>query len=251
MPDQITESKITINDFTRMLASGQNFSFTKFGDGEVRCMRNWLYGENIDGDKYNYWLSKSLKKAFINLAGRPNVYIGRWHVPALVEYLFKFAKKNGIKTINWVNYHFVMNASPIKGTTDFDSFSNDGLLNFVTTIKNSHRKKIFFSNGDNSELKEFFSADIFIETKKNNWSYEYDKYYKQVKEECKDGAILIIAAGMCSKVLISDLLNEFAMTCVDIGSGFDLIATGKYSRPWSHSYEDEMKYYKSILPVDW
>jgi hypothetical protein len=243
-------NEIDLNDFTKMIQLGENFSFTKFGDGEVSCMRRW-FGKNCDGDKYHRQLSRLLKESFVDLAKRSNVYIGRWHFNDLVKYLIDIATKNNINNINWVNYHFIMNASPVQGVTDFNSFSNKKMLEFVKAIKNSSRKKIIFANCDNYKLKDLFSADIFIETKKNNWSYELDDYYKQVEKECSDGVIFIIAAGLCSKVLISKLLKKFDMTCLDIGSGFDLLVTGKHSRPWSHSYQDELLYYKDILPEEW
>lgn len=242
--------EISLNDFTKRIEDGENFSFTKFGDGEVSCMRRW-FGKNCDGDNYHRQLGRSLKEAFTYLAARKDVYIGRWHDSKLVDYLEKMANKKGIDDINWVHYHFVMNASPVGGAEDFNSFTDDKMLNFVKAIKNSKRKKIIFTNGDNKKLGDLFSADTFIETKKNNWSYEFEDYYKKVSAESCDGAILIIAAGLSSKVLIAKLLQNFKMTCIDIGSGFDLLATGKHSRPWAHSYQDELNYYKDILPVKW
>jgi hypothetical protein len=244
------KNKITLNDFTRMIKANNNFSFTKFGDGEISCMRSW-FGKNCDGDKYHRQLSKALKDAFVDLSSRKNMYIGQWHNSEIVEYLKKIAIKQGINDINWVNYHFVMNASPVKGITDFNSFSNNKMLEFVKAINATVRKKILFTNSDNQKLQQLFKTDVFIETKKNNWSYEFNQYYKKVESECVENTILIIAAGLCSKVLMSKLLQKFNITCIDIGSGFDLLATGKHSRPWAHSYQDELSYYKEILPKNW
>jgi|GEM_PF-185918 len=244
------KTNISLPDLTRMIENGENFAFTKFGDGEVSCMRRW-FGKNCDGDTYHRSLGRSLKESFVDLANRQNVYIGRWHNEDLVSYLEKMADKKGIKNINWVDYHFILNASPVEGITNFDSFSNDKMFKFAQALQKTNRKKILFTNGDNKKLKEFFRADIFVETKKNNWSYEFDEYYQRVEKECVDNAILIIAAGLSSKVLITKLLHKFNMTCIDIGSGFDLLATGKHSRPWSHSYQDELNYYKDILPEKW
>ena len=242
---------ITLDDFTMMINHNENFSFTKFGDGEITCMRRWWRGKNCDGDKYHRKLSHDLEGAFIDLIQRKNVYIGQWHSPVMVDYLKKIAIKHDVGNINWVHYHFVMNASPIVGNTDFDSFSNDKIFNFVRAIKDSNRRKILFTNNDNKKLQSLFNADFFIETKKNNWSYEFSKYYEEVESICTDNAILIIAAGLCSKVLISRLLQKFNMTCIDIGSGFDLLATGNNTRGWSHSHQDELNYYKNILPKNW
>jgi hypothetical protein len=241
-------SNVTLEDFANMIGTGKNFVFTKFGDGEVTCMRHWFYGQNCDGDKYNLWLSRALKKAFVSLAARKDAYIGQWHDRTLVSYLDKLAEKHGITEVHYVNYHFVMNASPVPGVTDFDSFANGMMRDFVKALRTTSRKKIVFSNSDNIRLQQIFDADVFIETRKNNWSYEFDSYYRKVEKECADGAILIIAAGMCSKVMIAHLVTKFDMTCIDIGSGFDLLATGRHSRPFNHSYEDEREYYRGVLP---
>lgn len=247
----IDSENVSLYDLAAMIEDGRNFAFTKFGDGEVTCMRRWFYGQNCDGDKYNLWLSRSLERAFVELAKREAAFIGKWHNHELVDYLVKLASKHGVDRINWVNYHFILNASPVAGVTDFDSFANDKMLRFVETIQRSNRKKIIFSNEDNAKLKDLFRADIFIETTKTNWSFKYAEYFEKTKKECADGAILIIAAGMCSKVMIADLLKIYDMTCIDIGSGFDLLASGKNSRSWSHTYQDELDYYKDILPTNW
>jgi len=234
-----------------MVQNGENFIFTKFGDGEIACMKRPWWGRNVDGDRYHRWLSRSLVKAFVNLAGKPNAYIGLWHDPTMVKYLEKLAKRKRIESINWVHYHTVMNASPVANTTDYDSFKNSHMLQFVQAVRTSKRNKIILSNSDNARMKLLFQADSFVETPKNNWSFEYSKYLEIVQPLCTPDTILITAAGLCSKVLISDLSNKFDMTLIDVGSGFDLLVTRRHSRPWGHSYEDEVRYYGSILPDDW
>ncbi len=61
----------------------------------------------------------------------------------------------------------------------------------------------------------------------------------------------MIAGGMCSKVLIDDITNQFDLTFIDLGSGFDLLGSKIKSRPWKHSYEDELTYYKDFIPHGW
>lgn len=246
----IDEKNEILDGFTEMIKNNQNFSFTKFGDGEFLCMHRW-FGKNCDGDSYHRKLGSELKDAFTYLAARKDVYLGKWHVGKTIKYLEELAAKKKITNINWVHYHTIMNASPIAGITDFNSLLNDKMFNFVKAIKISNRKKILFTNKDNEKLKKIFNADVFIETKKNNWSYEFDDYFKIVEKECVENAIFIIAAGLSSKVMIAKILQKYNMTCLDIGSGFDLLATAKHTRPWSHTYEDEVKYYKELLPSDW
>jgi hypothetical protein len=78
--------------------------------------------------------------------------------------------------------------------------------------------------------------------------------YKSPIDKIKKALIELKYKGrlQSNKVMLNmQLLQNFNMSCIDIGSGFDLLATGKHSRPWGHSYEDELEYYKEILPLNW
>lgn len=229
--------------FSELIDENVNFTFTKFGDGEFYCM-NFTNGHNCDGDSYTRWLGEELINSFKHLTYKDFVYLGKWHNPNAVDFFSKLSNQN---KINWVHYHSVMNASPVNGI-EFDSFSNDYLLRLVKSIRDSKRKKIIISNHKNKKLKDIFNANSYVEVLGSDWSESYSEYEKKVLNELTDDCIILTAAGMCSKVLISNLLKiKENITCIDIGSGFDLLATGIKSRPWPHSYQDELEYYKSIL----
>ena len=112
-------------------------------------------------------------------------------------------------------------------------------------------EKNYHSNAENRRLKAFFRADVFIEIPANNWSFEYEKWLKLVEQHVEENAILLIAGGMCSKVLIDDITNKFDLTFIDLGSSFDLLAGKRNSRGWQHTYQDEVNYYKNLLPSNW
>lgn len=242
----MSEEKYIAEAFSKLIEQNTNFIFTKFGDGEYACM-NFHPGKNCDNDTYTQWLGSYLIDSFKHLSTKENVFLGKWHDNNMVEF---FNRISPIQKVNWVHYHSVMNASPVDGGDYFDSFSNKALFNLVKSIRNSDRKKIIVSNVNNKKLKDIFNADVFIEVSSQNWSSNYESYENNVLAEIEDSCILITAAGMCSKVLISNMSKKNEnITCIDLGSGFDLLATGVKSRPWRHSYADELEYYQDLFKL--
>ena len=220
------------------LERGENIIFTKFGDGEYNCMVGER-GANCDGDRYHPWLANRLWHSLLNLSVKKNTYLGRWWTENVWAYFDAFASKKGVK-IPWYSYHLFMN--------DDEFFKYDYMYKFVQFIVNTNRKKIFVANINNKGLKDFFRANTYITIPSQNWSYEYGKWLKIIEMEVEENAILLISAGMCSKVLIDEITDRHNLTCIDLGSSFDLLATGQKSRSWKHSYEDELKYYKNFIP---
>ncbi len=228
-------------DIVELLKKDQPVIFTKFGDGEYNCMRG-ISGHNCDGDNYNPWMGKMLKESLLNLSKKPNTYIGIWHTQEVITYYEGLARSVGV-TIPWVAYHLIYN--------DDHFFENDYLYRFVSQIIQSKKKKILICNKKNERLKNFFNADVFIPVPEKNWSYSYSEFKKVLFDHVEEDAIILIAAGMCSKILIADVTDSFKVSCFDIGSGFDLLASKQKSRPWKHNYQDEYNYYKNLLPMGW
>lgn len=239
-----------LEDLIFFLKNGKPFIYTKFGDGEYNCM-NGMSGANCDNDPYDAWKGTRLKKSFVNLVQR-NAYIGKWktqYSAPVIAFLQNLAKKHSIGPVNWVHYHILINYDYGKGA---ESFMKDSYLySFVETIQALTKKKIIVSNHRNRRLKDFFHADVFIEIPEREWSKHYDMWKGHIERHMTSDVILLIAGGMCSKILISDLAHKFDATFIDIGSCFDLIAGKRNSRGWAHSYADELLYYKNILPSNW
>jgi hypothetical protein len=228
---------------TKKLENNENIIFTKYGDGEYNCMIG-RSGHNSDNDFYHPWLAHALKRSLIGLAKKPNTYIGRWPDVVVPRYCDGIVKKHSRSLeIPWVSYHLILN---------HDVFlKHDYMYNFVKLIIHSKKKKILICNHKNARIKDFFRADVFIEIPSTNWSYEYNKWKNIVEKNVENGCIVLISGGMCSKVLINDITDKYNLTFIDLGSGFDLLARKVDSRGWKHTYEDEIKYYKDLLPLNW
>jgi hypothetical protein len=224
------------------LKRGENIIFTKYGDGEYNCMLG-VHGYNVDHDTYHAWLGESLKQALVSLSKKPNTYIGKWWTADVYEYCNKIAQANNV-TIPWVWYHLFMNDD------EFTKFNH--MYKFVNFMVNTKRKKIVICNSENKRLKDFFRAEVFVEIPAKDWSFDYIAYKQIVESHIVKDAIVLISAGMCSKVLIDDITNERPdVTFIDLGSSFDMLASKKNTRGWHHTYAQELAYYKDFIPERW
>jgi len=223
------------------LEKGENITFTKYGDGEYFCMIG-MQGHNCDGDSYHAWLGSRLKEALLSLSKKPNTYIGKWWVAETYDYCDSIAKMHNIK-IPWAWYHLFIN--------DDEALNFDYMYKFVKFMVNTQRKKILICNNMNKRLKNFFRADVYIEIPSANWSYNYNNVKNELQKHLQKDCVILISAGLCSKVLIDDITNDHEVTFIDLGSSFDLLARKKNTRGWTHSYESELKYYKDFISVNW
>jgi hypothetical protein len=122
---------------------------------------------------------------------------------------------------------------------------------FVSFIKNSKRKKIYLCNSTNNRLKEFFNIDEIINIPPRNWSNNYSTIKKEVERVLEKNCILLTSGGLCSKVLINDLTNQYKISCIDLGSGFDFLGSKRMSRDHKHSLQEELNYYIEFIPSIW
>jgi hypothetical protein len=232
-----------LENLIEKLESNENVIFTKFGDGEYNCMTGDS-GANCDGDKYHQWLGASLKNSLIELSKKHNAYIGRWHTENVWRYCDQLAQKHSIE-IPWTNYHLIFNTT--------STFKHDYMYRLVKFIVNSNKKKVLICNGRNSRLKAFFKADVLITIPSSSWSFEYSHYKNIVEKEAQKDCIILIAGGLCSKVLINDITHLYDLTFIDIGSGFDMLGGQHPTRTYQeeYTYQDIINYYKELIPADW
>lgn len=235
------ESASFLLEVLKKLEAGENIIFTKYGDGEYYCMRGDT-DENCDGDKYHPWLGEALKKSLVNLCKKPNTYIGKWWNPETPNYCDKIVAEHGL-SVPWKWYHLFMN--------DDEFMKYDYMYKFVQFLHNTSRKKILVCNERNKRNKDFFKADVHVEFPSKSWSYEYEKWKNELEKHVVKDAIVLISAGLCTKVLIDDLSGKYDATFIDLGSSFDMLACQYPTRDWRHSYAAEIEYYKDFIPESW
>jgi hypothetical protein len=243
-----------------LIKKGERVVYTKFGDGEYLNMTTFN-GQNCDNDRYTYEFGMRLRGAFINLCKMSvvtNIFIGKWHSndinKFLIELLYDNMKGSGLIYVPFVNYHFLI------PDTEYHKYNH--LYEFVKTIQEVSKYKIIVGNIHNKRLITIFKGDVYIEIPENNWFS--NGYYNAIKNKIEEfireygDAYVIIAGGMGSKILISELVKEYPnISMIDIGSAFDILASKRDTRYWHLAentefiaYPHQLTYFKSLLPPD-
>jgi hypothetical protein len=243
-----------------LIKEGKRVVFTKFGDGEYLNMTTFS-GHNCDNDNYTYEFGMKLRIAFINLCKisvTDNIFIGKWHHnnvnKYLLELLYNNTNETGLISVPFVNYHFIL--------PDREYHKTNDLYEFVKTIQEVRKYKILIGNKYNKRFEIIFKGDVYIEIPENNWFS--NGYYNDIKNKIEEyiekynDLFIIIAAGMGSKILISELISKYLnISIIDIGSGFDILAGKRDTRYWYTvqdaefvAYPHQLTYFKSLLPPD-
>jgi hypothetical protein len=224
--------------FKENILKNKNFSFTKYGDGELICISG-DEGHNCDGHPYSKELGSLLKLSLLSNADRKNVYIGDW-TGWMGDNLSQF--RNEIlkdKNPNYVLYEILMN---------HEEKPNPNLHNLIKEIKYTKRKKIFVGPNKLRRVNNLINTTVQIEVPPNNTFSEYPEIKKKCLHLMEENCIFIFSCGMPSKVLVNDILSkENKVTCLDFGSGFDNIILDKETRQGQIENNIMKNFYKKLL----
>ena len=236
------KEKVGIDFFTKKFLNNENFSFVKYGDGELICMIGGR-GENCDYHPYSEELSKLLTMSFIKLFRDHNdVFLAEWD-DNLIKTRENFIEVNNL----WPKYAdyecFLTLESNIK---------NNKLLNFYKLIKNSDRKKVFIGPKKLADVQKMLNIDKFINVPIINAFSEYDRVLSELHDfGINDNNIYILCCSMMSCVVCNHLKEENTnITLLDIGSGFDPVF-GVKTRPKQPTAVKCFDYYRELLPEDY
>ena len=231
---------------TKFITENKPCIFAKYGDGEYRCANFWE-GHNCDDVQYTQNIGEKVRLSFIYNSQQPNSMIGAWHDSS--DKIFWESLLSPGLSVNWVDFHRIIidNTTPIKKQT------NDK-LELYKAIKESKRRKIYVANADMYKSKEIFSIDYHIIIHPNNWfDNDFDTIFNSVKDkiEIDSDTMILVSGGMGAKFLISELHKQFPNAIyLDVGSAFDTICTGKYTRSCYSSYNDIKNYLKPLFNND-
>ncbi|KKK48173.1 hypothetical protein LCGC14_3147820 [marine sediment metagenome] len=193
---------MTYKDIIHNLDNGIDFSFSRFGDGEMFCMEG-KEGMNCDRHKYFPDLGKALRNVLNDPKG----------VMALLP---NGDKLRTLYDIDWADGRCFCDAS-IRG--DLERFTDALIDKYVIVVGPLHLYELNFFNW-------------FIQVPTRNAWLEYDRIKKELKPHntipVTPGNVIIYACGMMAPVLIHDLYRE-DITQIDVGAVFDPYC-GVYSR---------------------
>lgn len=212
----------TLKQWTDFIQNTINFSFIKFGDGEFYCMMG-QEGENCDHHPYSKDLSVKLYDAWYFFNTLDNIYIAEWvgHKPDMnnasisEKFQFDLISKTNIK-VNFVNYEILL-----QNTLCEEKY------NFLKSLKNSNRKKIFVGPERLNGVVNFLNVDKFIHVPLINTFSKYDELLSTILNKVEDNSIFLFSCGLPSKSFIHKILEyNNNVTCLDFGSGFDSMFVG-------------------------
>ena len=229
---------------TRYIKEGVPCIFAKYGDGEYRCANFWE-GGNCDNVTYTRNIGEKVNLSFIYNSQQPNSMIGAWH-DASDKVYWNGLLGPGSSPVNWVDFHTVIidNNTPIRQ-------QSPEKMELYKAIKESPRRKIYVANEEMYKSKEIFSIDHHIKIHPSNWfDSDYDSIFNSVKEKVEKDSdtMMLFSGGMGAKYLLSELHKLYPNAIyIDVGSAFDTICTGKYTRSCYSSYNDLKEYLRPLF----
>lgn len=227
-----------LNEFIENIKKNKNFSFTKIGDGELACIRGDK-GANCDGQTYSASLGIELFNAYRSLADLENIFLAtqpdeQWRMRDVEQSVFEGNTKNFFDNI----YDMLLQRTG-------EQIEEKKL--FYKAIKDSKRKKIFIGNNKLNSVVEMLNIDHFIEVPEHNAYDSIDKICEELYKYISDDCIILLSAGLISKVLMHKALQmNKNITCIDAGSAFDPIFVG-ITRTNQVSQEELKEFYKELL----
>ena len=234
-----SQEKVGIDFFTKKILNNENFTFVKYGDGEILCMIGGK-GENCDHHPYSEKLKKELEKSFVKLLRLyDDVYLAEW-VDNLVKTRESYVNVNGLKP-KFADYECFLTLK--------ENLNDKKLLNFYTLLKKTKRKKIFVGPKKLKRVTTMLGIDNFVEVPIINAFSDYDRVLDElVNIGVNDNNIYILCCSMMSCLICSDLkeINK-KITLLDVGSGLDPIF-GERTRPKQPSEEACFEYFRDLLP---
>lgn len=229
--------------FTDMIKSNNNFSFVRYGDGEVMLMKGNQIGENTQAFSVDKWKSPNrLTKVGLDLLETLNHFEENFFygIPSSndnledYEFLTKLIKNK--KNITFANIWVNANYSRMKKF--YESLSKK-----INLICNHKAKKESFP----------FTIERLFEFPDNCvefWENDGEKYLEDLKNSVKNinNQTFFISCGPVAEIIIHKLYicnpnNQY----IDVGSSIDEYVHGYQTRPYMNSesvYSRQMSYFE-------
>jgi hypothetical protein len=232
--------------FTSMIYSDEPFVIVKYGDGEFMNMISENESErNCDSCNYYKDLGLDLIASYIHALRTKNVYICSWHLN--VYSIQKFIERDNREHLigassKFLHYDILLHKMP------FDP----NLIEFFKTIRDYTGPKVYISNKTMiGVVTELLRLTHSIPVAEINCYLKKDDIVKEARGIIRDilgplglrgpRPLILLSAGMFSKVLIQVLCTEFPeCTYIDIGSTFDGLVKGTRDFNQEPGYKDAL-----------
>lgn len=246
-PDYFKKILDTLNMWTDCIKTNKNFTFVKFGDGDLISMtatpESLAYWGQADCDGHPFdvcGLGQKTRDAwkFFNEEYKQNpIYLAEWTWGPWGEYMADFIKNTSELNVNLVNFEILLQNTLCQEKYDF-----------FKSIKESKRKKIFVGPKRlHDGVAKFLNINELIEVPLDGVIYKYDDILSNILKNIEKDAILLFSSSRPTRSFIHKSLeygNE--ITCLDIGSGFDAMFYG-YTREGQFQGHIIRNYYRDLL----
>jgi hypothetical protein len=189
------------NELLDKLKNRENFSYSRFGDGEWNAILG-KEGQNCDGHRYFRDMGERLKKI---VQSKPLYYLGCQNL-AKKQNKDKPEFQRLFNLNSWIDNEILTRAS-IKGR----------LQDFFDVLDT--RAVILVANYKVLKLNAFDYYGIEI-PEKNCW-LSYTDVLKKIHARIRENYVILYCASMMSGVLIDTIYKQLRVTQIDCGSVFD------------------------------
>ena len=247
-PDYFKKILDTLTMWTDFIKNNNNFSFVKFGDGDLISIESSKNPEVLvawgkeDCDHHPFDVNGLGQKtanawAFFNEFKINPIYIAEWTWGPWGDYMAELVKNTQNCSVNLVNFEILLQNTLCQEKYDF-----------FNAIKNSKRNKIFVGPKRlHDGVSRFLNVDSLVEVPLNGVIYQYDEILSNILKNTKKDTIVLFSSSRPARSLIHKTMEfENQVTCLDIGSGFDSLFYG-YSREGQLQTSVVQKYYEDIL----
>lgn len=206
--------------FCDCLRHGRPFAFSRWGDGEFKCLLKHR-GQNCDGHEYDPLLGDKLADV---LRSRPDYFLGLQPkaMNDMGDAVNAWIEENRVGGLPWINADIFHNAS-----------QSEKLQGFFDAIRGRQVIVVgpYWMRWMPSSLMSFSLEQI---PEQNCWK-EYASILERIESRIFGGLVLVFCAGMTSNVLIDDLhiRHGDSVTLIDMGSALDWycgVKTRKYMK---------------------
>jgi hypothetical protein len=204
----------TYQNILKMLKSGTNFKFARYGDGELYCMTG-KPGHNTDGHHYFPELGARLRQAVTS--GPVDYMVGIQplsvsHLPEQVAVYFD-------------------RINPLYNADVLHSASIDGQLSHF--FKALEGRYLILCGP--AHLASLFDGSVHIVIPSRDCWLQYQQIREQLEFHLVKDCVVLLCASMMSEVLIDDF-KDYKCTIIDAGSVLDPYAGVK-----SRKYHDKLE----------